>query len=57
MGVKIDINEINLLKEETLYNEKEKEIGFLRSAIFSPTFNKVIGIAIVNKPYFKDHKF
>ena len=54
MGVKIDINEINLTKEETLYNEKEKEIGFLRSAIFSPTFNKVIGIAIINKPYFKE---
>ena len=30
----------------------DKIIGEIRSAVFSPTFNKVIGIAMINKPYF-----
>ena len=54
MGVKIDINEINLTKEEKLYNGKDEEVGFLRSATFSPKFNKVIGIAMINKAYCKE---
>jgi len=27
-------------------------LGEIRSAVYSPTFNKVIGIAMINKPYF-----
>ena len=30
----------------------DKIIGEIRSAVFSPTFNMVIGIAMINKPYF-----
>ena len=33
-------------------------IGELRSAVYSPTFKKVIGMAMIKKPYFnKDQKF
>ena len=51
MGVKIDTDEINLTKEEKLFDINNKEIGFLRSAVFSPTFKKVVGIAMINKKF------
>ena len=51
MGVIIDIKEIEMTGSLSLFY-KNKIIGELRSAVFSPTFNKVIGIAMINKPFF-----
>ena len=51
MGVKINSDTINLNNLDLLNNNKEI-IGDLRSAAFSPTFKKIIGIAMVKKDYF-----
>ena len=50
MGVKIDMSEINLSHEVPIY-DKDTYIGSLRSAAYSPKFNKVIGIAMINLKY------
>ena len=47
----IDVKEIEMTGSLSLFY-KNKIIGELRSAVFSPTFNKVIGIAMINKPFF-----
>ena len=51
MGVKINLDKINLRSSIHL-TISDKIIGEIRSAVFSPTFNMVIGIAMINKPYF-----
>ncbi len=51
MGVKINLEKINLRSSIDLQID-DKKIGEIRSAVFSPTFNMVIGIAMINKPYF-----
>jgi len=57
MGVKIDLNEIEISSEKPLY-DKSNIIGYLRSATYSPTFKKVVGIAMINKDYLdKSHGF
>ena len=48
MGVKIDLDEINLTKEENLLDENKNIIGSLRSAAYSPKFKKIVGIAMIN---------
>ena len=48
MGVKIDINLINVSEEIPLYDSGNKVIGQLRSGAFSPKFNKIVGIAMIN---------
>ncbi len=53
MGVIIDAKEINISKSIELINEKNLKIGELRSGTYSPHFKKVIGIAMLNKPYFE----
>ena len=53
MGVLIDVNEINVSKSIELTNEKNLKIGELRSGVYSPYFKKVIGIAMLDKPYFE----
>jgi dimethylsulfoniopropionate demethylase len=50
MGVKIDTKLISLTQEVPLFNEKNV-IGVLRSAGFSPKFNKVVGIAMINRGF------
>ena len=50
MGVKIDTKLISLTQEVPLLNEKNV-IGVLRSAGFSPKFNKVVGIAMINRGF------
>ena len=50
-GVKIDHNSINMNCEKTLFDDNNKTVGYLRSAVYSPTFKKVVGIAMINKPY------
>ena len=51
MGVKIDHDQIDMYCEKTLFDDSNNIIGFVRSATYSPTFKKIIGIAIINKPY------
>ena len=51
MGLKIESNQINMTKSLEVKNEKGEIIGELRSACYSPHFKKVIGIAMINKPY------
>ena len=56
MGVKINLDKINLRSAINLTIDN-KIIGEIRSAVFSPTFNKVIGIAMINKPYFNNNGY
>ena len=48
MGVKINTNKMELVDVDLLNNDN-KIIGDLRSAAFSPTFKKIVGIAMVKK--------
>ena len=58
MGVKIDHNKIDMYCEKTLYDDDNNVVGHVRSAAYSPTFKKVIGIAMINKPYWDaKHQF
>ncbi len=52
MGVKINLDQINLRSAINLIVDN-KIIGEIRSAVFSPTFNKVLGIAMIKKGYFE----
>ena len=56
MGVKIDANFISLTKEIPIIDSNKEEIGELRSAVFSPKFKKVIGIAMIKKEFFEVSK-
>ena len=51
MGVIIEAKEINISKSINLINDKNSKIGELRSGVYSPHFKKVIGIAMLDKPY------
>ena len=51
VGLIINANEISLTKSLEVKDDKDNIIGELRSACFSPHFNKVIGIAMINKPF------
>ena len=53
MGVKIDLDKINLSKAIDVTVDS-KRVGEIRSAVYSPTFNQVIAIAMINKPYFEE---
>ncbi len=53
MGVKIDIDKINVSEEIPLFDSGNKVIGQLRSAAFSPKFKKVVGIAMIKKVFYK----
>jgi len=53
MGVIIDAKEINVSKSIQLTNDKNLKIGELRSGVYSPHFKKVIGIAMLDKPYWQ----
>tara|TARA_Y100001970_G_scaffold18224_1_gene20460 strand:- start:2763 stop:3869 length:1107 start_codon:yes stop_codon:yes gene_type:complete len=52
MGVKIDAKSINLTESIPLYLENSK-IGELRSAAFSPKYDKIVGIAMVSIKFCK----
>ena len=56
MGVMIEAKEINVSKSIDLINDKSLKIGELRSGAYSPHFKKVIGIEMLDKPYFKVSK-
>ncbi len=53
MGVKIESKSIDLTAEMTMFNNEDKEIGKLRSAAFSPKFEKVVGIAMIKKGFWE----
>ena len=50
MGVKIDLDQIEMMEEKLLRNGKSF-VGHLRSAVYSPHFKKVVGIAMIKKEY------
>ena len=50
MGVKIDLDKIEMMEERLLQNGKSL-VGHLRSATYSPHFKKVVGIAMIKKEY------
>ena len=52
MGVKIDLDQIEMTEEKPLQNGKSV-VGYLRSAVYSPhpKIKKVVGIAMINKEY------
>ena len=52
MGIMIDLNRINLSRALDITIDN-KIVGELRSAVYSPTFNQVIGIAMIKKPFFE----
>jgi dimethylsulfoniopropionate demethylase len=52
-GVKIDIKEISLTGSKNIYDENNNVIGELRSACYSPHFQKVIGIAMIKKSHWE----
>ena len=54
MGVKIESKEINVTKSIDIFDEKNNKIGELRSGVYSPHFSKVIGIAMILKPYWNN---
>jgi len=51
MGVLIESDKINLVEEVKLHDDKNNNIGVLRSAAFSPKFKKIVGIAMINKAF------
>ena len=53
MGVIIETKEINVSKSINIINDKNSKIGELRSGVYSPHFKKVIGIAMLRRPYFE----
>ena len=57
MGVQIETKEISLSASLIIKDEKNHKIGELRSACYSPYFGKVIGIAMVDKPFWKVSQF
>ena len=51
VGLIIDVKEISLTKSLEIKDENNNPVGELRSACFSPHFKTVIGIAMINKPF------
>jgi dimethylsulfoniopropionate demethylase len=51
MGIKIDAKEVSISGSLDLKDENGNIIGELRSACYSPHFEKVIGIAMIKMPY------
>ena len=52
VGLTIDAKEISLTKSLEIKDENNNLVGELRSACFSPHFKTVIGIAMINKPFY-----
>ena len=53
MGVKIKDKNINLTTEIKLVDDRNKTVGYLRSAVYSPRFEMIVGIAMINRDYCK----
>ncbi len=52
MGVKIEHDKINVTEAIDI-TIGSKRVGELRSGVFSPLFKSVIGIAMIDRPYFE----
>jgi dimethylsulfoniopropionate demethylase len=52
-GVHIDAKEISMSGSLDLRDDKNNKIGELRSAVYSPHFKKVVGIAMMYKPFWQ----
>ena len=50
MGLKIESDSISITEAIKIFDNNENHIGELRSGVYSPHFNKVIGIAMLKKP-------
>ena len=50
MGVKIELEQIEMMEERPLQNGGSL-VGYLRSAVYSPHFKKVVGVAMIKKEY------
>ena len=53
MGVQIDAKKISVNDSIDIQDQNNNRIGELRSGVYSPHFSKVIGIAMINKPYWE----
>ena len=53
MGIKIDTKTINVSSSIEVKDENNNKIGEIRSGVYSPYFKKVIGIAMIKKPFWK----
>ena len=51
MGVKIEGKSISLTEAKLMFNLDNQELGELRSAAYSPKFNKIVGIAMIKKDF------
>ena len=54
MGVKIDAKTIDVSGSIDITDVNNNKIGELRSGVYSPTFKQVIGICMINSPFFRD---
>ena len=53
MGVKIDSKFIDVAQGLPMLDLKDNEVAQLRSAAYSPKFNKVVGIAMIEKNFWE----
>ena len=51
MGLQIEAKSINVSSSINIQDLNNNDIGDLRSGVYSPRFKKVIGIAMIKKPY------
>ena len=56
MGVKINTKSMEVHNKIPIFNLKNDLIGNLRSAAYSPKFDKIVGIAMVNKDFWEAGK-
>ena len=56
MGVKIELKFIDVEQGIPILDLKDNKIGQLRSAAYSPKFNKVVGIAMIEKNLWETSK-
>ena len=51
MGIMIEAKTINVSRSIAVKDQYNNIMGNLRSGVYSPNFKKVIGIAMINKPF------
>ena len=56
MGVKINVKSIDLINEVPIFESEKNEVGKLRSAAYSPKFNKIVGIAMIKIEFCKPNQ-
>ncbi len=54
MGVKINSKSINLIEILPLLDNNGNKIGELRSAAYSPKFDQIVGISMINKDFWNE---